>query len=115
MSQRYRLLLVPSAHNDLEEAYLFAARRAPEAAARWYNRFLAALRSLESRPERGALSRENSRSPVEIRDFLFGRRPYVYRAVYTIRDDQVVILRIRRGQRRQLNPNDVRDALDSVD
>jgi GxxExxY protein len=49
-------------------------------------------------PDRCPLSAENGKSPVELRDFLFGKRPYVFRVIYSIRTDVVLIIRIRRGQ-----------------
>ena len=85
MSDHYRVVLGPLARNDLEEAYQYAASRDPVAAARWYYRFVDALKTLSERPGRCPFSPESGRSPVELRDFLFGKRPYVFRVIYTIR------------------------------
>ena len=112
MSHLYRVVLGPLARNDLEEAYQYAASREPVAAARWYHRFINALQTLSERPDRGPLSLENGKSPVELRDFLFGKRPYIFRVIYTIRTDVVLIIRIRRAQRRRIGPDELRDALD---
>ena len=35
-----------------------------------------------------------------------------YRVIYTIRTDVVLIIRIRRAQRRRLDTDEIRDALD---
>ena len=112
MSDHYRVVLGPLAQNDLEEAYQYAASRDPVAAARWYYRFVDALKTLSERPGRCPFSPESGRSPVELRDFLFGKRPYVFRVIYTIRTDVVLIIRIRRAQRRRLDTDEIRDALD---
>ena len=112
MTRRYRVALGPIALDDLEQAYQYAANRDPVAAARWYRRFIIALQTLSERPDRCPLSPENRRSPVELRDFLFGKRPYVFRVIYTIRAEVVLIIRIRRSQRRRLTSDDIRDALD---
>ncbi|MEI8017648.1 MAG: type II toxin-antitoxin system RelE/ParE family toxin [Schlesneria sp.] len=112
MSPIYRVVLGPLARNDLEEAYQYAAGHEPIAAARWYHRFITALQTLSERPDRCPLSAENGKSPVELRDFLFGKRPYVFRVIYTIQTDVVLIIRIRRAQRRRLGSDEIRDSLD---
>jgi len=48
--KQYRVRLQTEAMEDLDQAYLFAARNAPETAARWYNRFYDALQTLRAYP-----------------------------------------------------------------
>ena len=38
-----------------------------------------------------------------MREFSFGRRPHVFRALFVVEGDRVRIIRIRRGQRRLLS------------
>ena len=45
----------------------------------------------------------------ELRNLLYGRRPHVYRAVFTIEGDTVWILRVRRAQRRPLTRDELGD------
>jgi plasmid stabilization system protein ParE len=96
----YRVLIQSLALEDLDDYYLWAARHAPDTAARWLTRFQAALQSLAHNPERCTLAPENDKVSREIRQLLFGKRPNVYRALFTIDQDTVRVLRIRRAARR---------------
>jgi len=62
----HRVVLQRLAEADLEEAYLHAARRAPQTAARWLDRFQTALQSLNQRPERCPLAPENRKLGIEL-------------------------------------------------
>ncbi len=111
----YRVIVQNRALADLHEAYEYATQHAPAAAAQWLDRFQSALASLGHNPQRCSLAHENPRSPRELREFLFGRRPNVFRVVFTVDGDAVRILRIRRSARRFLSRRDIRDALDEAD
>ncbi len=98
----YRVRLQPLAEQDLEEAYLWAAKQAPETAGRWLARFEAALHSLSEFPERCALAPEHKKLKRQLRQFLYGRKPNVFRAVFLIDGETVRVIRIRRASRRYL-------------
>jgi len=104
---KYRVVVQRLALEDLEESYLWAARHAPETAARWLSRFQIALESLEHNPERFSLAPENGKVRREIRQLLYGRRPNVYRAAFTIEGDTLRVLRIRRAARRWLTKKEL--------
>ena len=94
--------LQPLAERDLEDAYLWAARHAPDEAARWLDRFQEALESLALNPERCGLAPEHQKLRRELRQLLFGRKPNVFRAVFLTDGAVVRVLRIRRAARRFL-------------
>jgi plasmid stabilization system protein ParE len=96
---------------DLTEAYLWAARESAQAADRWLDRFQASLQTLDHNPERCPFARENEHVDVEIREFLFGKRPCVFRVMFTVDGETVRILRIRRAQRRFLTRSEVAESL----
>jgi plasmid stabilization system protein ParE len=98
----FRVVLQRLAIQDLDEAYQWAARNAPRTAARWLDRFQAALATLAENPRRCSLARENAKVDVKLRQYLFGRRPHVYRSIFLIDGDTVRVLRIRRTERRPL-------------
>ena len=98
----YRVRLQPAALEDLDQAYRYAARNARATAARWFNRFYEALHTLSQNPERCSFASENRKSTRELRQLLYGRKPNVFRAVFTIEGSTVWILRIRRAARRPL-------------
>jgi hypothetical protein len=59
------------------------------------------------------LAPEDSLVEAVIRQFLFGRKPDVFRVLFTIEDDQVRLLTIRRAQRRLLTRKPLREVLRS--
>jgi plasmid stabilization system protein ParE len=104
---RYRVELLPLAERDLDEAYRWAARHAPQTAARWVVRFHEKLKTLEQHPRRCGYASEHRKLKKELRQILFGRRPNVFRAVFVIEADVVKILRIRRASRRALTKKEL--------
>jgi plasmid stabilization system protein ParE len=104
---KYRVEIGPRARGDLDAAYSYAARNAPESADRWQRRFKAALATLQSHPQRCGLAPENQRFHHELRQYLFGTRRFRYRAIYYIHGDLVHILRIRRASMRPLRRIDL--------
>ena len=98
----YRVELQPLAEGDLEEAYLWAAKRAPETASRWLTRFHEALGTLKENPQRCGFAPEHKKTKRELRQLLFGRKPNVFRAVFLVENQVVRVLRIRRASRKGL-------------
>ena len=99
---KYMVRLQQLAETDLEEAYLWAAKHAPATAARWLARFHEALQTLAVNPQRCGFAPEHKKLNRELRQYLFGRKPNVFRSVF-LTDGQIVrILRIRRASRRPL-------------
>src|SRR5215470_8005111 len=98
----YKVRLQPLAESDLNEAFLWAAKNAPETARLWLTRFQAALNSLAEHPQRCGFAPEHKKLKRELRQLLFGRTPNVFRAVFLIDGEVVRIIRIRRGARRQM-------------
>ena len=107
----YRVLLQPTAEEDLLAAYWRAAKTAPVSAARWLQRFRESLLSLSEEPTRCSLARESRKLDLELREYHFGRYPNVFRVLFTIHDDAVYVLRIRRAQRKPLTANELEESL----
>jgi len=92
----YRVQILPSAEREFEQLYRYIAKRAPRGAAAWANAFYKALKSLRRNPGRHPLAPEDDDHEIDIRQLLFKtRQGRVYRALFTIRDDNVFILHIR--------------------
>ena len=109
---KYSVRLQPAALDDLEQAYLNAAKHAPQTAVRWYNRFQEALQTLEINPDRCPKAWEDRRSRRGLYQYHYGKRPNVFRAIFTIEGDTVWILRIRRAARRPLTQQDLGESED---
>ena len=107
---KYHIVLQRLAVEDLDDATAWAAQHAPATVARWLERFHLALRTLDSNPQRCPLAREDSKVEIELRELHFGKRPNVFRIIFTIDESTVRILRIRRSQRRWLTRRQIEDA-----
>ncbi|HUT88154.1 MAG TPA: type II toxin-antitoxin system RelE/ParE family toxin [Thermoguttaceae bacterium] len=105
----HQVFLTDRAHRDLLEACTWwAENRSAEQAERWYDGFAKAILSLATAPERCPLAPENQVLPYEIRQLNSGlvRRP-THRAIFTIRPNMVLILRVRHLAQKPLSPEDV--------
>lgn len=102
----YRVRLTPRAQKDVEELYRWIVLRAPLQGAVWYNGLLDALKSLADHPQRCPVSREGLELREQVRQLLYGRRPY--RILFWIKGKEVHILHIRRGARKSWNAAEVR-------
>ena len=92
---KYKLVIQPPALADLDSAYQWIARRSPTSAARWFNRFVEALKTLERFPDRCGLAPEGEQIGQEIRQLVHGRRTGAYRALFLIKGCEVHVLHIR--------------------
>lgn len=105
----FRVILLDQAEADIEaNAHWWATHHSVEQAAHWFDAVYEQLKSLEHFPKSNGLSAENDEFPYEIRDKLLGlgsRRSY--RAVFTIKDDTVYVLAVRRSAQDVLRPSDV--------
>ena len=96
---RYRVIITPSAERDIEQAYLWIAERDEDAAARWFNRLLDVVNTLETFPERCPVAPESVMLGVEIRQILHGKRQHKYRVLFNVRGKTVNVLHVRHGAR----------------
>jgi plasmid stabilization system protein ParE len=91
------VILMDLAQADLEEqCRWWAEHRSGDQAERWYNGFIVALKKLSVTAEQHAIAIENADFPIEIRQLNYGPagRP-THRAIYTIRPDMILVLRVQ--------------------
>ncbi|MGH9628748.1 MAG: type II toxin-antitoxin system RelE/ParE family toxin [Bryobacteraceae bacterium] len=100
----FRVKLTEPAKTDAEALYERLIEAAPLHGPKWYNGLIAAIETLQHLPGRCPHAPENGRFPVEIRHLLYGRKPYVYRVLFTIQGDTVHVLRIRGPRQKRLEP-----------
>jgi plasmid stabilization system protein ParE len=106
---QFEVLITERAYSDLNEARAFIARHAPEAAEQWYFGCLEALLALEQSPRTWPVAEEGSRFSFELRQFLYrSRNGSVSRALFTIVDNQVRVLAVRRPGQGLATPSDLR-------
>lgn len=70
----------------------------------WFLELDEAFASLAEFPERCPLAPENTRFPFEVRQLFYGKKPHLYRILFTIEADSVQVLHIRHGRRKPLTP-----------
>ncbi len=95
------------AEEDIDEAYLWFYERDPGKADRWYRGLCKAIFSLREMPLRCAIAPESQDLDREVRQLLYGRRRQMYRILYEVRGDTVVVLRIRHTSRAYLDPEEL--------
>ena len=96
----YEVRITRQAVLDIRSLYEEKRVEASHHAATWFIGLEAAIFSLENMPHRGVRTAED----VSLRHLLYGRKPYVYRIIYTIDEQsrQVNVAQIRHGAREPL-------------
>lgn len=75
------------------------SQHAGETGLRWFLAMEEAIESLSTLPERCPHAPESAYFPFEVRQLLHGRKPHVYRILFTIDADVVRILHVRHARR----------------
>ncbi len=75
------------------------SRHAGEAGLRWFLAMQEAVASLSRFPEAYQIAPENASFPFEVRQLLYGRKPHIYRVLFTIEGETVYVLHLRHGRR----------------
>ncbi|PYR72462.1 MAG: type II toxin-antitoxin system RelE/ParE family toxin [Acidobacteria bacterium] len=97
----FRVELSDRAQSDIAAIYdWLLSQQAGNAGERWFVALREAIASLSTLPTRCPVSPESQDSPVEVRQLLYGRKPHVYRILFTIDRDVVQVLHVRHGRRR---------------
>jgi plasmid stabilization system protein ParE len=99
--------ITAKALREIDATLEWLSERSRAAAARWHERLMEAVRSLEDHPERCELAPESEWFEVEIRQLLHGKRRGVYRILFEIRGDAVYILRVRHRAQALLEPGEL--------
>ena len=104
---KFGLRFVPNAEKELEDAYEWIHERSPQAADRWREEIIAAISSLRDSWRVNPPAPENGRFPFEIRQLLFGKRRGQFRIIYSVIDNDVVVVAVRHSARRPLDNGDI--------
>ena len=102
---RYRVAFTHRARADAIEAFRWIAEHSPGAADRWYAGLDRAIARLGEDPERHPVAEEESEAlGLTIRQMLYGRRRGVYRILFSIEGDAVVLHYVRHSARGPIEP-----------
>lgn len=105
----FRIVYTRRAARELEDAAdWWAENRDSDQAVRWYNGITGQIQSLAGDPERFPLALENDDFPYTIRELYFGLSSQpTHRIVFTITDENVVVVAIRHFAQDRLTADDV--------
>ena len=106
----YRFELTRRALRDAEQAYDWIARDSRTHAARWYQGLFQRIRSLSDNPRRCPLAPESGAFDEEIRQLLYGRGRGIYRILFVVRGELILILAVMHGARQWLDADQLREA-----
>jgi plasmid stabilization system protein ParE len=99
----FRVITLGRADRDLVTIARWLLKRSPRGARRWLLAFEEAKDKLRESPLAHGLAPEDSRVDFELRQIFFKtRRGKSYRAVFTVVDDEIRILRVRGPHQRLL-------------
>lgn len=90
----YRFEVSERALADADRIFDRIAARSVAQARRWYQGLFREFESLTQFPLRCPAAPEGAAYDREVREGLYGKRPSVYRILFVIRDDLVVVLAI---------------------
>ena len=72
---------------------------------RWSLALQKAVEGLAIFPSRYPLAPENTGFSFEVRQLLYGRKPHIYRVLFTVQGETVYVLHLRHGRRLPLKSN----------
>ena len=99
----FRVEITREAETDAKDIMEWLiSQQAGETGLRWFQGLDRAIASLASMPNRCPLAPENGEAPFEVRHLLYGRKPHIYRAIFTIDGAVVYVLHLRHGRRKPL-------------
>lgn len=75
------------------------SQHAGDTGLRWFEGLEKAIASLAEMPERCSIAPESKQLSFEVRHLLYGRKPHIYRVVFTIECDTVYILHLWHSRR----------------
>lgn len=98
----YRIVLEDLADTDIDDTYRWMTQHSQDKATLWYFDVLERIETLKNNPFRCPLAPENDLFPEEIRQLIF----HQYRILFTVRDEEIHILRVWHSRRDYARPSD---------
>jgi len=96
----FRVEITAEAEDDLDSILSWlVSERAGDTGSRWFEALETAIATLAEFPERCSLAPESRLFPFEVRQLLYGNKPYLYRILFTVQEKTVYVLHVRYGRR----------------
>lgn len=103
----FAVIFQPRADRDIAKAERWIEQLGKVALERWRVRLLRAVEKLEYDPHIYPEADESEQLGIELRTALYGRRPHIYRILFTIDGQTVNVLRVRHAAQDRLEPGEV--------
>lgn len=92
----------------LNQALWWSEKRSAEQAFKWLTSFEKTLQALSQNPQRHRQARENAEFDRDLREIYYGLgKRFTHRAVFEIRENEVVVYSIRHLAQTDLTPDDL--------
>lgn len=99
----FQVIITPSAKADIFEINAWFLENYPNIAESWLWRISQAVTSLSKFPERCPISSESEAFDVVVRQLLHGKKPHIYRILFSIQNEKVYILRVRSTKQQSIS------------
>ncbi len=100
----YKVVLTERFARHLQEMGDYIAVDNPRRAITWLEEVGAKVLKPDCFPQSHPYAREDDDYDIELRQLVFGRGRYKYRVIFTVREDDVVVLDIRHASRESHPP-----------
>lgn len=101
----YQVKLTAYAKGEIESVYLWHKRYDGHYADSWFRGLMNIIGTLQEKPFRCALARENDDFTEEIRQLIYGKGSNRYRIIFIVENSFVHILSVRHGSKSSLDFN----------
>ncbi len=101
----FQVKLTRSAEQHIEAIYLWLKERNPEYADQWFRGLMDLIATLQDKPRRCPLIKENYPTSEEIRHILYGKSRNKYRVVFAIKENTVHIVYVRHSAQSSITFN----------
>jgi len=103
-----RVEIEPGAADDVRQITGFISRRvSPQSAAHWHRKLYSTVLRLADDAEQWGEADEAGELGINLRCRLFGRRPHVYRILFTLDATTVSVLAVRHAAQERLTADDL--------
>lgn len=99
-----RVEFTTDARGQLLAAELWISEYSPPRAERWKRGLLAEIETLKTFPNRSPIAPESESAGEVVREFRFGNRREVYRILYVVREESLLVVDLRHGVRGPVDP-----------
>jgi plasmid stabilization system protein ParE len=99
----FQVRLTRSVEQQIESIYLWLKEYNPEYADQWFRGLMNLIATLQDKPRRCPIIKENYSTSEEIRQILYSKSSAKYRVVFAIREDIVHILYVRHSAQDSIN------------